>query len=61
MASALRNERTINPDTGSPETEFREQVREALGLTWDVRDAAIIAELKRLKSLDDEDGYGHGV
>lgn len=52
MASARRNERTINPDTGQPEEKFREMVRDVLGLDWSTRDAAIFAELKRLKTRD---------
>ena len=52
MASARRNERTINPDTGQPEEKFRELVRDVLNLDWSTRDAAISAELKRLKAYD---------
>jgi hypothetical protein len=48
MSSEVRNERTINPDTSEPESEFRELVREALGLSWDVRDAAILMKIRQL-------------
>lgn len=77
MASVARNERTINPDTGQPESQFRELVRDALGLPWEVRDAAIFAELRRLKATErcpsvcldyhcpvhgtEAGGYGHAV
>ncbi len=44
---------TRNPDTGAPEDPFRAQVRDALGLDWSTRDAAIFAELKRLKKTVD--------
>jgi len=42
----------LNPDTGEREDRFRYLVRDALGLSWDTRDAAIFAELRRLKALD---------
>lgn len=41
-----------NPDTDARESRFRYLVRDALGLSWDTRDGAILAELKRLKVLD---------
>ena len=44
---------TINPDTGEQESEFRGQVRDVLNLSWDTRDEAILAELRRLKKSDE--------
>lgn len=41
-----------NPDSGRSEDPFRERVREVLNMTWDARDAAIFAELKRLVEQD---------
>lgn len=43
---------TRNPDTGQPEDRFRALVRDALGMDWSTRDAAIFAELKRLVARD---------
>jgi hypothetical protein len=37
----------INPTTGTYETEFRERVRDILGLPWDARDEQLFAELRR--------------
>jgi hypothetical protein len=48
MSSEVRQERTINPDTNQPESYLREQVRDALGLAWDARDAAILMKIKQL-------------
>jgi len=48
MSSEVRQERTINPDTNQPESHLREQVRDALGLAWDARDAAILTKIKQL-------------
>ena len=45
--------RIVNTDTGQPEDAFRALVRDALGLDWSTRDAAIFAELKRLKVVND--------
>ena len=57
MSDDRKPSRIINPDSGEPESKFRELVRDALGLDWSTRDAAIFAELKRLKALE----VPHGV
>lgn len=43
----------MNPDTNYPEDAFRYAVRDILGLSWDTRDVAIVAELRRLKKVDE--------
>ena len=44
----------VHPDTGQPEGEFREQVRELLDLDPFARDAAIFAKLQLLMLLSGE-------
>lgn len=44
--------RTVNPETGSVEDEFRGTVRDILDLDWSKRDYQIFAELRRLKQLE---------
>lgn len=41
----------VHPDKGYPnrEDDLRRDVREALGLGWEARDAQIVAEVRRLK------------
>lgn len=33
------------------ESELRSEIRHALGMTWDASDAAIVAEVKRVKKV----------
>lgn len=34
------------------ESKLREAIRDILGLSWDTRDEAILAELRRLRAVD---------
>lgn len=45
--------RITNPDTGMPESKFRERVREALNLGWDARDETIIQRISQLMAEKD--------
>jgi len=53
MSDDRKPSRITNPDTGQPEDPFRTLVRDVLCLDWSTRDAAIFAELKRLKAVDE--------
>lgn len=45
---------SIHPDTGQVEPRFRWLIRDLLDLSWDTRDEAIFAEIRRLKKLERE-------
>ena len=52
-AGYLQPLRERNLITDEVQSRFREAVRDALGMTWDERDDAMLKELRRLKAQDD--------